>query len=103
MSKCLVSSNPYKPDPTKHPPQKKIQNQIPTILTILIRARPLQTTDPKIPKQSFHKTQTYQLAEKPIRNNNIQTDPDRDLLTYIKPASMILAAIVAGSKQRRQY
>jgi hypothetical protein len=101
MSKCLVSSNPYKPDPTKHPPKKqKIQNQIPTILTILIRARPLQTTDPKIPKQSFHKTQTDQLAEKPI---NIQTDPDRDLLTYIKPASMILTAIVAGSKQRRQY
>jgi hypothetical protein len=59
----------------------------------------LQTTDPKIPKKSFHKTQTDQLAEKPIRNNNIQTDPDRDLLTYIKPASMILIAIVAGSKQ----
>jgi hypothetical protein len=63
----------------------------------------LQTTDPKIPKQSFHKTQPDQLAEKPIRNNNIQTDPDGDLLTYIKPASMILTAIVAGSKQQRQY
>jgi hypothetical protein len=103
MSKCLVSSNPCKPDPTKHPPKKKIQNQIPTILTILIRARPLQTTDPKIPKQSFHKTQTDQLVEKPIRNNNIQTDPDRDLLRYTKPASMILTAIAAGSKQRMQY
>jgi hypothetical protein len=101
MSKCLISSNPYKPDPTKHPPKKiKIQNQIPTIL---IRERPLQTTDPKIPKPSFQKTQTDQPAEKPIGNKNIQRDPDRDLLTYIKPTSMILTAIVAGSKQQRQY
>jgi hypothetical protein len=29
MSKCLVSSNPYKPDPTKHtpPPKKKFKTK----------------------------------------------------------------------------